>query len=65
MVSQAKKDMVLKWHADGYSAKMTAKYLNLPIQAVQDIIDGHDQPDSSTHGPEFIEPRLFDDEDRQ
>lgn len=59
MTSQAKRDMVLKWHANGLSATETARLLQLPVDEVRAIIiqaAGVPKPDTR---PEFIEPPMF------
>lgn len=59
MTSQARRDMVLKWHANGLSATETARLLKIPVDEVRAIIiqgAGEPKPDMK---PEFIEPPMF------
>lgn len=43
-ISARKRDMILKWHKNGYSTAETARLLNLPEQAVKDTINQATQP---------------------
>lgn len=43
-ISAYKRDMILKWHEQGYSVTDTARLLKIPEQAVIDIIDQANKP---------------------
>lgn len=47
-ISAYKRDMILKWHEQGYSVTDTARLLKIPEQAVIDIIDQANKPAQPT-----------------
>lgn len=52
-ISAYKRDMILKWHANGYRVDEIARLLELPQQAIIDTIDNAARP--KEHKPDMGE----------
>lgn len=57
-----KRDMILKWHADGYSVDETARLLQVSEREVVDVIRAATPKEvkAAERSPDFVEPPLFD-----
>ncbi|PKU90746.1 hypothetical protein CQR46_0942 [Bifidobacterium pseudolongum subsp. globosum] len=58
-ISAHKRDMILKWHENGYSTAETANLLNLPEQVVKDVIKQATQPTQPTPPADAQDIPLF------
>ena len=52
-ISAYRRGMILKWHANGYRVDEIASLVDLPQQAVIDIIDNESSPEE--HRPDMGE----------
>lgn len=58
-ISAHKRDMILKWHENGYSTAETARLLHIPQQAVIDTINNAHTPPAPQATPDAQDVPLF------
>lgn len=58
-INARKRDMILKWHKNGYGTAETARLLHIPEQAVIDTINNAPRPTQPTPPADTQDVPLF------